>query len=487
MKTLTSILFIFVLLNSAWANPEIPRKYNVLYIAVDDLRTALGCYGDPIVKSPNIDNLAAAGRLFTGAYTQQAVCGPSRAAIITGRLPDVTRVWHNRNKYRDTLPDIVTMPQVFMKNGYTAISLGKIISGDPREEDVASWSTPAILRQDGWSNYHFEKNREHDGKGPSYEMADIPDDGYSDGKLANLALKPLTDLHDSGKPFFLAVGFFKPHLPFCAPKKYWDMYDPAVFSLENEISRVSGAPKEAYHSHRELGGYVDMPKNEQLSPEQTRVLRHGYYACISYIDTQIGKLLKKLEDLGEAENTIVVLWGDHGFALGEANRWCKGTNFELDTRVPLIVRVPGINQPGVATDSLVELVDLYPTLTDLAGLETSWQLDGKSFRNILEDPQSAGHQLVRSQFARPFSKSDPEVMGYSIRTPDFRYGRWIDFKSRKTTAEELYDYTDPQSVTIRSVYRIENTNKAADPAMAGVLKKMRLLMDQHHSVSRNIK
>lgn len=456
---------------------SLAKPYNVLYIAVDDLRTALGCYGDDIVNSPNIDRLAASGRLFTGAYTQQAVCGPSRAAIITGRLPDATRVWHNRNKYRDTLPDIVTLPQAFMRNGYTALSLGKIISGDPREEDDSSWTTPAILKQDGWSNYHNPENREFKGKGPSHEMADVPDEGYSDGKLANLALDTLDDLHNAGKPFFLAVGFFKPHLPFNAPKKYWDLYDPEAFRLDNEIKRVSGAPDPAYHSHRELGGYIDMPEDEQLNAEQTRVLRHGYYACVSYVDTQIGKLLDKLEELGEADNTIVVLWGDHGFALGEANRWCKGTNFELDTRVPLIVKVPGMPRQGVATDALVELVDLYPTLADLAGIDTPWPLDGNSFRSILDNPDSPGKQIVRSQFARPFTKKDPEIMGYSIRTPTHRYGRWINFQTREILSEELYDYTDPGSVEKSDVYRIEHTNMIDDPAQADDLDSLRGKMD----------
>lgn len=462
---------------------SLAKPYNVLYIAVDDLRTALGCYGDDIVKSPNIDRLAASGRLFTAAYTQQAVCGPSRAAIITGRLPDVTRVWHNRNKYRDTLPDVVTLPQTFMRNGYTALSLGKIISGDPREEDDASWTTPAILKQDGWSNYHYPENREFKSKGPSHEMADVPDDGYSDGKLANLALDTLDDLHNAGKPFFLAVGFFKPHLPFNAPKKYWDLYDPNVFKLENEIKRVSGAPDTAYHSHRELGGYVDMPEDEQLNAEQTRVLRHGYYACVSYVDTQIGKLLDKLEALGEADNTIIVLWGDHGYALGEANRWCKGTNFELDTRVPLIVKVPGMRQPGAATDALVELVDLYPTLADLAGVDTPWPLDGTSFRDILDNPDSPGKEIVRSQFSRPFTKKDPEIMGYSIRTPTYRYGRWIDFQSRELLSEELYDYTNQGSVEKRDVYRIEHTNLVNDPSQADVLDSLRREMDSRVAIA----
>ena len=310
-------------------------------------------------------------------------------------------------------------------------------------------------------------------------MADVADEGYSDGKLANLALETLEALHDDGKPFFLAVGFFKPHLPFNAPKKYWDLYDPEIFSLDNEIKRVSGAPDPAYHSHRELGGYIDMPEDEQLDAGQTRMLRHGYYACISYVDTQIGKLLDKLEELGESDNTIVVLWGDHGFALGEANRWCKGTNFELDTRVPLIIRTPGMKHPGRQTDALVEMVDLYPTLTDLAGLKTPWHLDGSSMRPVLQDPAAAGKSMVRSQFARPFSKLNLTHMGYSIRTGQFRYGRWLDFKTREILAEELYDYSNPDSVQLRKAYRNEQANIVGDPSMGSVLQDMRQQMDQY--------
>jgi iduronate 2-sulfatase len=481
MNFLPCIILGFLLTLAVTCQAENSGRPNVLFIAIDDLRTALGCYGDDLAISPNIDRLAATGRLFTGAYTQQAVCGPSRASILTGRLPDETRVWHNRNKFRDTLPDIVTLPQAFMRQGYTALSLGKIISGNAKEKDDASWTTPAILQKPGWKNYYLPENQGYSGKGPSYERADVPDDGYTDGKLANLALQTLEELSQQEEPFFLAVGFFKPHLPFNAPKKYWDWYDPEAFTLEDEPKEVKDSPETAYHSHRELGGYVDMPQDEQLDAEQTRVLRHGYYACVSYVDTQVGKLLEKLEELGEADNTIVVLWGDHGFALGETQRWCKGTNFELDTRVPLIVRVPGMDKPGIPTDSLVELIDLYPTLADLAGLETPWQLDGTSFRQLLNNPRAPGRDIVRSQFARPFSKSEPEVMGYSIRTPTHRYGRWVDFSSREVIAEELYDYTDVSSVTSRGDYRIENANLVDEPASSRVLDELRAKMNEQQA------
>jgi iduronate 2-sulfatase len=458
------------------AEDAVPERPNVLFISVDDLRTSLGSYGDPLAISPNIDRLAAEGRQFQHAYTQQAVCGPSRATVFTGRLPDHTRVWHNRNLFRDTLPDLVTMPQMFMANGYHAQSMGKTFSGNPREEDPQSWSVPFVLKAPGWRNYLLSEDT--GGKGNAYEAADVPDNGYPDGKLTDLAVQTLTELKAKDQPFFLAVGYFKPHLPFNAPKKYWDLYDPSVFELEEQAPRVKHAPEQAYHEHRELGGYTDMPKNEKVSPEQARALRHGYYACVSYIDAQVGRLLETLKELGLEDNTIVVLWGDHGFSLGEVSRWCKGTNFELDTRVPLMVRVPGMPDPGTPTSGLVELVDIYPTLAEVAGLTPPPDLDGKSFAALFTDPGQSGKDIVLSQFARPFNRSDPEVMGYSVRTPTHRYTRWIDWPTGKTLGEELYDYSDPASVKHKTAFLIENANLAADPGNAERLAHMRGKMDE---------
>ncbi|MBM3854239.1 MAG: sulfatase [Verrucomicrobia bacterium] len=453
------------------------QKPNVLFIAVDDLRVSLGCYGDPLAKSPNIDRLASQARVFTRAYTMQAVCGPARTAIMTGRLPDQTRVWHNRNLFRDTHPDTVTLPQLFKQHGYHAQGLGKTFSGDEREEDPASWSVPATLKAEGWKNYVLPRS-EGSGKQAPYEAADVPDDGYTDGKLANLAVETLGKLKQQGKPFFLAVGFFKPHLPFNAPKKYWDLHDPAKFDLPGESERVQGAPDAAYHSHRELGGYIGMPKDERLDAAQTRTLRHGYYACVSYTDAQIGKVLAALDRHNLAGNTIVVLWGDHGYALGDAGRWCKGTNFELDARVPFLVRTPGLAQPGRPTSSLIEYVDIYPTLAELAGLPAPAYLAGRSFTPILRDPAQPGREFALSQFARPFNPGAPQAMGYTIRTATHRYTRWVDWPARQTTAEELYDYTAPASAQPRWTTFVERRNVLADPAYAAVRDDLRGKMDQ---------
>lgn len=450
---------------------------NVLLIAVDDLRTSLGCYGDTLVKSPNIDRFATTARRFDHAYTQQAVCGPSRTSLLTGRLPDNTRVWHNRNLFRDTQPDIITLPQLFKNHGYHTVSLGKIFSGDERELDPVSWSEPEILKQKGWKNSALGDSG-GEGKGAAWEAADVPDEGYSDGKLAKLATEKLASLQSSGKPFFLAVGFSKPHLPFNAPKRYWDLYNPASFELNDNGQRVKGVSEHAHHSHRELGGYRDLPKDEHLDAATARTLRHGYHACVSYSDAQIGKLLTSLDQVGLTQNTIVVLWGDHGFALGEKDRWCKGTNFERDTRVPLLIRVPGLSEPGAAAAGLVELVDVFPTLAELASLPAPQGLDGRSLVPMLTDPLSPGREAVLSQFARPFTANPPEFMGYSVRTTSHRYTRWVTWPARQIVAEELYDYTTGPSTRREGTLWIEEENLAAHPQQTDSRQSLSQELDQ---------
>jgi iduronate 2-sulfatase len=395
--------------------------------------------------------------------------------MLTGRLPDLNRSWHNRNLFRSTNPDLVTLPQLFKQHGYHAQAMGKVFSGDERELDPASWSVPEILRQEGWKNYALPRG-EAPGKQAPYEAADVPDEGYSDGKLAALAVKTLEQFAGSGTPFFLAVGFFKPHLPFNAPKRYWDLHDPRKFDLPGEPERVKGAPDSAYHTHRELGGYAGMPKDERLDAAATRTLRHGYYACVSYTDAQVGRVLGALERLGLDRNTIVVLWGDHGYALGDAGRWCKGTNFDLDTRVPLLIRAPGMAQPGRATDAITEYVDVYPTLADLAGLPAPTGLSGRSLRPVLEDPTARGREFALSQFSRPFS-AVPESMGYSLRTETLRYTRWVRWPSRETFAEELYDYSAPASAVPRWTAFVERANLIDDPTYRTERARLSAAMD----------
>jgi arylsulfatase A-like enzyme len=358
--------------------------------------------------------------------------------------------------------------------------MGKVFSGRDRqaELDPQSWSVPPLLKGEGWRNYVFEAKDGGNDKGVACEAADVNDDGYSDGKLANLAIETLEGLKEKGQPFFLAVGFFKPHLPFNAPKKYWDLYDPAVLELREAVERVRDAPEMAYHSHRELGGYRDMPPDEKVTPQQARGLRHGYYACVSYVDAQVGKVLATLTRLGLEKSTIVVLWGDHGYALGEEARWCKGTNFELDTHVPLIMRVPGVTRRLTATEALIEYVDIYPTLAELAGLPAPENLDGTSLVPILQDPRRPGREVTLSQFARPFKPSLPDIMGYSIRTDTHRYTRWVRWPERTLVAEELYDYTSPAGALRVGELLVEQQNLVQGPTCAQARDRLRLCMDR---------
>jgi len=395
-------------------------------------------------------------------------------------LPDATRVWHNRNRFRAALPEVVTLPELFKNHGYHTQSFGKIFSGDPREEDPQSWSVPAVLRGKGWRNYALQKSRSNRKKGVATENAMVADVRYPDGKITELAIETLERIADrrDQQPFFLAVGFFKPHLPFSAPRKYWERHDPRDFVLSDPTGRVELAPKLAYHSHRELGGYTDIPSTEEVSPEQASNLRHGYYACVSYVDSQVGKLLAALKRLGLEDDTIVVVWGDHGFALGEGDRWCKGTNFELDTRVPLIIRTPQMQHPGVSTDALTELVDLYPTLAELAGLTLPQQLDGRSLVAILKDPKRQGRDVTLSQFARPFEREGPQQMGYSLRTATHRYTRWIRWDTRETIAEELYDYSHLDGSSLPSNSLLEEQNLASVPEAESTRDRLRRTMDE---------
>ncbi|MHC4520707.1 MAG: sulfatase [Planctomycetota bacterium] len=329
----------------------------------------------------------------------------------------------------------------------------------------------------GTSPYVLPENQKSGKQSPT-EMADVPDEAYRDGRLAKLAVETLDNLKQQARPFFLAVGFFKPHLPFNAPKTYWDRYDPAVFRERTLGKRTQGAPEVAYPDHLELGGYRGVPRDERVSLEQACHLRHGYYACVSYVDAQVGKLLAALERMGLAGNTIVVLWGDHGYSLGEADHWCKDTNFELDTRVPLIVRVPGLTTRGAATEALIEYVDIYPTLANLADLPVPEGLDGTSLVPILKDPRRPGREVVLSQFSRPFKPSEPKVMGYSIRTETHRYTRWVQWPQLTLMTEELYDYTCPAGALRMGAFLVERQNLVQDSAYAETRDRLRLRMDR---------
>ncbi len=451
---MTAIVAMAVLSPGADAK-EPARRPNVLFIAIDDLRPALGCYGDRVAITPNIDRLASRGMVFNRAYCQQAVCSPSRLSLLTGRRPDTIRVWDLATHFREALPDVVTLPQHFKNHGYHTRSIGKIFHGAGKpSKDPPSWSVPPrydVVR-DPKVRYALERNlRGKKLKRSAAEAADVPDNAYIDGVVCDAAVAALAELQAGHQPFFLAVGFRKPHLPFCAPRKYWDLYDRSKIPPPVSDKHPDGAPELAVRSWKELEGYTDIPADGQLAPEKMRELRHGYYACVSYVDALLGRLLDRLTQPKLADDTVIVLWGDHGYHLGEQGLWTKANNYELSTRAPLLISVPGKTRAGTMTDALVEFVDIYPTLADVCGLDAPVGVEGTSLRPLLADPDRTWKRAVFSQFPRALRGHRPrghgDIMGYALRTNRYRYVEWREWKSRKVVARELYDHkSDPREM-----------------------------------------
>lgn len=452
------------------------KPVNVLFIAVDDLRNELGCYGQSHIVSPNIDKLASQGIIFNRAYCQQALCSPSRTSLLTGLRPDSSGVTNLTTHFRNIVPDVVTLPQYFRQNGYHTFAMGKIFH--PGLDDSLSWSQPTWWPKPRGERYvtqeslEFIKRKE---RTPVYESADVPDSAYPDGKVAAYAVEVLKTMKDNPKPFFMAVGFGKPHLPFCAPKKYWDLYNPQEIKLAGNSYHPSDMPAIATNNFGEMKAAYSVPK-DAIPDTLARKLRHGYYACVSYMDAQLGKVLAELERLGLHRNTIIVLWGDHGFKLGEHKDWGKHTNFELDTRVPLLVSYPNMKHKGKKANGLVELIDIYPSLCQLAGLPVPKTLQGLSFVPLMENPDKAGKEAAFSQHTRESYKRDlypkRNVMGYSIRTDQYRLTRWQTGplgNPEEIIAMELYDHKkDPD----------ENVNLAGKPALAAMIKQLTTLLNK---------
>jgi iduronate 2-sulfatase len=463
-------------------------KKNILFIAVDDLKPLLSNYGHPEMITPNFDRLAKMGVTFTNAHVQYAVCGPSRASVMTGTYPDRTKVWDLQTDFRESAPDLISMPEYLISQGYETTGIGKIYhkgSSSPGH-DGKSWSIPWIQPKDfdskyGYPAFEYYQNpvtkkqmelleKEAEAKGvkrqgkireyvferlkPSTENGDVSDEAYQDGIYTKEALKKLNRLMKGDKPWFLAVGYQKPHLPFVAPKKYWDLYDRDKVSLAEYQKLAEGTPMIAYHNFGELRSYSDIDDNydigDILPEEKQRELIHGYLACVSYIDAQIGKLLDALETKGVLAETVIVLWGDHGWHLGDHTEWCKHSNFEQATRIPFMFAGPGVAK-NEKIDNPVELVDLFPTVFDLVGVPHSSQEQGKSLVPLLDGDgksnmvaDAAFHQYARGK-----------RMGYSIRTDKYRYTEWHDndFRSYKSykddniIARELYDYENDPSET----------------------------------------
>lgn len=458
------------------------KKLNVLFIAVDDLRPELGCYGNKIVKSPNIDKLASHGIVFGHAYCQQAVCSPSRSSLMTGRRPDATKVWDLETHFRVALPDAVTIPQHFKANGYYCSALSKIFHAG--FEDGRSWSEPhwypngqtvdtdpenplkRIVKKtdEGVKEYHkiplAEDNDNPNAgkgkkapKGDAFEMSNKPEEELPDGATATEAVRRLHALKEKGEPFFFAVGFLKPHLPFVAPKKYWDLYNPNDIPKPAIDHLPEGAPVFAGHDNGELHSYANVPKGNPVPEDFAKTLRHGYYACVSYLDAQVGKVLEALDKEGLADNTVIVLWGDHGWQLGDHGLWHKHTNFELATRAPLLMIVPHAKHAGETCAVPVEFVDIYPTLAEVCGLPAPSGVDGKSLKPLLEDPAAPVTRYAVSQYPRGGAQTgNRPLMGYSVRDAQWRLTVWKDRKNNETVATELYDekYDSAESVNVAS-------------------------------------
>lgn len=460
------------------------KQKNILFLSIDDLKPLLSNYGESQMKTPNFDRLAKMGMTFTNAHIQYAVCGPSRASVMTGTNPDRTKVWDLHTDFRESAPDLISMPEYLITQGYETTAVGKIYhkgSSSPGH-DGKSWSMPHQIPKNYDSKYgdaafeYYQDPRtkkqmdalieEANAKGikkgklrnyvfkrlkPSTESSDVSDTAYQDGLYTETALKQLDNLEKSGKPWFLGVGYQKPHLPFVAPKKYWDLYRRDKIELAKFQQVAEGTPKFAFHSFGELRAFSDIDDNlnigDKLPEAKQRELIHGYMACVSYIDAQIGKLLDELEKRNILDDTVIVLWGDHGFHLGDHTEWCKHSNFEQATRIPYMFAGPGVAE-NQKSHHPVNLVDLFPTVFELANVTQSPQTDGKSLVPLLDnDPSTTvAMDYAYHQYARG------KRMGYSVRTDKYRYTEWHDneYRSYKAYNEEnivgreFYDYeNDP--------------------------------------------
>ncbi len=425
------------------------KKLNVLFIAVDDLRPELGCYGNKHIKSPNIDKLAASGTVFNRAYCQVAVCGASRASLMTGLRPTPKRFLTYYTHAQKDAPGAMTLGEEFRKSGYHCISNGKIFHHRNDTED-RSWSQRAWRAKVGGAVPLAPESKKMIGgkkkRGPWFEAPDVPDNAYGDGMTADKTISDLKRMKKSGKPFFMACGFYKPHLPFYAPKKYWDMYDRDKIALATNRDRPTNAPRMLKGSG-EIHSYHN--RNMKYNSDAWHAAgRHGYYACVSYIDAQVGRVLDTLDDLGLRENTIVILWGDHGWHLGEHNFWGKHNVMHLATNSPMIVSAPGF-KGAQKSERLVEFVDIYPSLCELAGVKaTNKGLQGTSFAPLMTDPSRPWKKAA-------FSKFGPAV---SLITDRHNYAEF------KNGERMLYDLETDPAENVNIAERPENKKLVASLA-----------------------
>jgi arylsulfatase A-like enzyme len=512
LKSIHLILFAALISISATCQKKEEPAKNVLFIMSDDLKPLLSNYGYPQMKTPNFDRLAEMGVTFMNAHSQQAVCGPSRASIMTATYPDRTKVWDLQTDFRQSAPELISMPEYMISKGFETTGIGKIYhkpSAAPGH-DGKSWSIPHVQPdnydpkygtplfesyQDPKTKAAFEEiMKEAQAKGlkgnnlrnfaleklkPSTECVDVSDEAYQDGIYTVEAIKKLKQLNAAGKPFMLMVGYQKPHLPFIAPKKYWDLYDRNKIELAPFRGPSEGTPNVAFHNSGEMRSFTDIEDNIDVNipipDDKQRELIHGYMAGVSYVDAQIGKLLDALKAEGLDKNTIVVLWGDHGYHLGDHNMWNKHSNFEQATRSAFMMAGPGLPK-NVKINDQVEVIDAFPTLFDLLGLESPVQVEGVSLMPLLDKDKKTvfSKDYALSQFHRG---PNGKIMGYSIRTVRYRYTEWHDnnyktyqpYKKENIVGVELYDYqTDPN----------ETKNLIKDPGYKDVLANLQAKLYQ---------
>jgi len=462
------------LLPKVAAGAQGKKQYNVLLICVDDLRPQLGCFGHKEMISPNIDRLADEGRLFTRHYVQSAVCGPSRCTMLTGRMKWTWDCWVEARKLKTEPKEPTSFAHLFHRNGYRTVCIGKVshqpggvldkeqkvyqvpFSWDLAFAPVGEWRTPwrAFFSYDKGKAYNKIIRMEKDEPRLPYESADVSDTGYADGLNAEAAVKQLGDLKKRGGPFLLAVGLYKPHLPFNAPKKYWDLYDrEKIGTAKNNYPPKNVDPNISIHNSFEVTTHYLWPSGAgNISEEEAKKLRHGYCACVSYVDAQIGKVLDEVKRLGLEDNTIVALWSDHGWHLGEHGMFGKQTNFDIATRSPLIIKVPGMESPGKRGQGLVETLDVYPTLAELCGLEVPEDLQGQSQVAMLRDPEQPGKEWARSYHPRG------RINGRALKTEQYRIVRWTD-KQGEIVQVELYDHKNDPDENVNVVAEREEVVK----------------------------
>ncbi len=453
---------------------------NVVFIAVDDLRTAIGAYGDDIAVTPNMDKFASDSLLFERAFVQMATCSPSRASLMSAMRPDTLQIYYSTGdggKVQDSIPLDQTLNGFFKAGGYETISIGKIYHHP--DDSKAGWSQRHFNAKDdesqrrrartaGIESYlaalDFKENSGSNRMKPLlYESEDVGDEAYADGTNTLFAIQELARLSRGDTPFFLALGLRKPHLPFNAPKKYWDLYDPETMPLPSLMAPPENAHPYTLSSFGEIRTYAGAPGRNEITIDFIRKMRHAYYANVSYADAMVGKVLKAIDHLGLADDTIVVVWGDHGFKVGEYESFSKHTNFEIDTRVPLMIRVPG-KQAGTRTAALVETIDIFPTLAELTGQAPPREKEGRSFATLIDNPEQHFRNATFQQFYRGYRGDD--LMGYAVRSDNFRYVAWTKTEDGETIGVELYDHRNDSG---------ETANIADDPAYASTLAYMEQL------------